>query len=163
MIKVWTEVVLVNTWTRIQYNIKSMFCNFIIHNVLTWLLIKRMPPIHFITKEVLASFKPPNWQRAKARFVLGGKGRVQTQDLGTWAERATNCATTPVSSSTHVHSECSYPFGCTTMRHPTPPKNSFFIGSAESGVLVNLPKNLKSAQKYLKDAQLISKRCTTNI
>ncbi len=33
-------------------------------------------------KEVLDSFKPPNWQRAKARFVILGKGRVRSQDLG---------------------------------------------------------------------------------
>ena len=32
-------------------------------------------------KKVLASFKPPNWQR-RARHVRRGKGRVRTQDLG---------------------------------------------------------------------------------
>jgi hypothetical protein len=48
-------------------------------------------------------------------------------------------------------------------RAPTPPEKLFFIGAAESGVRVGLPKNLKSAYKNLKDAQQKSKRYTTKI
>ena len=46
-------------------------------------------------KKVLASFKPPNWQRAKARFVRRGWGRVRTQDLGHRSGCADHCSTRP--------------------------------------------------------------------
>ncbi len=45
--------------------------------------------------KVLASFKPPNWQRAKARFVRRGWGRVRTQDLRHRSGCADHCATRP--------------------------------------------------------------------
>jgi hypothetical protein len=48
-----------------------------------------------LKKEVLASFKPPNWQRTtwKARFGFVEKAWFNPRTLGTEAERAANCAT----------------------------------------------------------------------
>ena len=43
---------------------------------LIWETLKTLNPLGVGVKEVLASFKLPNWQTAKARVVLRGKGLV---------------------------------------------------------------------------------------
>jgi hypothetical protein len=48
-------------------------------------------------------------------------------------------------------------------KEPIPPEKLFFIEAANQGSRWACQKNIKDAQKYLKDAQQISKRYTTNI